>query len=198
MKLKIKATAIILLIFTMTTLIASCGAEKANQNAVPHDITAKILSELNITPESYTSEEDESGEVPTIAEYYSASEEYTLDYMGMMIVFTSGYDNLTSDDFVDYSIINYNKTAMVPFELVIIKLPKKDGKVDENLVKSVESLCQAKLNALVEWIEPYAPQQLNTAKKASVKTYDNYVYYCLAEKASTAEEIINNAITAAE
>lgn len=195
--MKRRITAVITLIFMLTAVITSCGSPSANQNAVPHDITAKILSELKITPEIYASEDDESGEVHEIVEYYGASEDYTLDTIGMMVVFLNGNENnLTGGDFEDYSIINYVWPSTVPFELVIIKLPKKDGKVDADLVKSAEALCQAKLDALIKAVEPYAPQHLNAAKSASVKTYDNFVYYCLSDNASAAEEIIKNLITA--
>lgn len=197
MKFRIKNTALILLILMMASVIASCGSAAANQNAVPHDITAKVLSELKITAQDLANEGEED---PEIAEYYSASEDFYLDSFNMSVLFPyiGDENDLTGEDFADYSIINCNRTKMFPFEIVIIKLPKKDGKVDADLLKSVQNLCEAKIKNLVTHVEQYSQSVVNMVKKVSVKTYDNYVYYCFAENASTAEDIIKNAITAAE
>lgn len=197
MKLRIKNIALILLILMMAAIIASCGAQQANQNAAPHDITAKILSDLSITPAELS---PEGAEDPEIVEYYPASEDFYLDTFNMSVTFPyiGDENDLTGDDFDDYTVISYNKTVKFPFELVIIKLPKKDGKVDSDLLKSVQNLCEAKIKDLVSYIENYAQSYINTVKKVSVKTYDNYVYYCFADKASTAEDIIKKAITASE
>ncbi|MCL2158499.1 MAG: DUF4358 domain-containing protein [Oscillospiraceae bacterium] len=181
---------------------ASCQAkesEAANQSLSPHEAALSAVEKLG-----YTYEQTELGNYRFLAadsewelEYYysEGSGDELLDDILFDVILNSG-DELTLSMVEQYSIFMFDKDAPIPFELVILKLPKTDGKVDSGLVEKAKNAFKAHIEQYKKSLQDYLPQFVPYAENLEIKATDNFVYYCMAENSSAAMTAIHDFLVA--
>ena len=196
-----KKSAPALLLALCLFALASCSngnAEAANQSLSPHEAALKAVEKLG-----YAYEQTEGG-YRFLADgseweaelYYSEGEgDYLLDDILFDVILNTG-DELTLSMVEQYSIFMFDKDAPIPFELVILKLPKTDGKVDSGLVEKAKNAFKAHIEQYKKSLQDYLPQFVPYAENLEIKATDNFVYYCMAENSSAAMTAIHDFLVA--
>lgn len=193
---KIHYAAPIVLVMLCLSALASCSSEAAievDQSITPHDVVLKVISELGYGPADFYGSPDSEAKDQTIFEYYSeGSGDYVMDDDLFDIMLGAEAADLTLDMIDRYSVIMFDKDLSVPFELIIFKLPKTDGKTDSGLINKVKQLFSNTLNQHKVSMKDYFDEYIPYAEKAKIKVTDNFVYYCMADKSSKVTTAVYN------
>jgi len=198
---KIKFAVIIALTALFIFAAASCSSQAAvevDQSITPHQVALKAMAELGYTENDLAevSGTDET-EKQKIFEYYSeGSEGYAFDgtLFDIMLGSSSG-GSVTLDMLEQYSYVKFDKDLPAPFELVIFKLPKTDGKVDSQLVSNVKKMFNNILSQYKTTFQNYPGDIIGYLDNVEIKQTDNFVYYCIAENSSKVMTVITDFLT---
>jgi len=193
---KICCATLIVSLALCSFVITSCSSPlvTVDQSITPHDVALKAILELGYTEKDLIEFSEPENESKKIVEYYSeGSEDYVLDDILFDVLLGSvADDSLTLGMIGQYSIMMFDKDLPFPFELMIVKLPKTDGKADQDLISKVKKLCANNLNQYKRTMQDYFSQYIPYAEKANVKVTDNFVYYCMSENPSKVMTVIYN------